>query len=192
MSDLVYPALPGLLYPVLRKPGFTTVVRGSLSQREVRAVAVPRSLVEIELQYEMLTEAGLLAIMGLYLRVRGGFDTFLYDDPSDNRCVLEPIGTGDGVATHFALQRNLGASARLIDRVNAVGTVYLNATPAMAYSVSLPRNIVFATPPAPGVSIKVSFTYYWRVRFMDDGMAFDEFMHRLYATKTVKLRSVIV
>ncbi len=189
--NLIYPELPGLVFPIARRPTFTTALRAATSQREVRLPMLKRGILEIDLQYEVMTEAHVHALLGLFMRARGGCESFLFRDPGDSSCTLEAVATGDAVTTVFPLQRNLGASARAIDQVNAVSDVRVNGV-SVAFAASLPRNIVLATAPASGAVVSASFTYYWRVYFADDALRLEEFMSKLYGTKSVRLRSAII
>lgn len=192
MSNLVYPAnLPGLGWSVNRRPCFDTAVRQTQSQREVRAALQTRSLMEFELTYEFLSQADLQTLMGFYCRMRGSYDTFLFDDPEDDSASNVQIGTGDGANKVFTLQRNLGAAARVVDQVNAVTLVTVNGVSTSAYAVTQPNQITMTTAPAAGAVVRASFTYYWRVRFMDDNYAFEEFMQNLHQLGKVAFRSAL-
>ncbi len=138
MSTLVYPSLPGLSWSVFRRPTFDTLVRTSQSQREVRSQLVTETLMEFDLTYEYLSQADVATLMGFYCRMRGSYDTFLFDDPEDDRATNVQIGTGDGSTTTFTAQRSLGASTRVVDYLNAVSAVTVGGSPA-SYSVVLPN-----------------------------------------------------
>ncbi len=188
MSTLVYPSLPGLSWSVFRRPTFDTLVRTSQSQREVRSQLVTETLMEFDLTYEYLSQADVATLMGFYCRMRGSYDTFLFDDPEDDSATNVQIGTGDGSTTTFTAQRSLGASTRVVDYLNAVSAVTVGGSPA-SYSVVLPNQIQLSVAPAAGAAVKASFTYYWKVRFVDDSYSFEEFMYNLHQLKKVSFRS---
>lgn len=190
MSTLVYPVLPGIGWSVIRRPTFDTTVRATKSLREVRFQNITETLMEFELTYEYLSQSDLTNLMGFYLRMRGGYDTFLFDDPEDDSVTNVQIGTGDGSTKVFTCQRSLGASTRVVDYLNAVSAVYVGGVlQSSGYSVTLPNQITFTTAPASGAAVNATFTYYWKCRFIDDSMDFEEFMQYMHTVKSVKFRS---
>jgi uncharacterized protein (TIGR02217 family) len=188
MSTLVYPALPGLSWSLIRRPTFSTTVRTSASQREVRAQLVTETLMEYDLTYEYLSQGDLQTLMGFYCAMRGGYDTFLFDDPEDDSATNVQIGTGDGSTTAFTCQRSIGASTRVVDWLNAISAVTVGGS-SVGYTVTAPNIINISPAPASGAAVRASFTYYWKVRFVDDNLSFEEFMYSLHQLKKVSFRS---
>lgn len=189
MSNLVYPVLPGLGWSLVRRPTFDTMVRTSQSQREVRSQFVTETLMEYDLTYEYLSQSDLVTLMGFYCRMRGSYDTFFFDDPEDDSATNVQVGTGDGSNAVFTMQRSLGASTRVVDQIAAISQVTLNGTPTTAYTITASNQITMTTPPAVGVVVRATFTYYWKVRFVDDSLSFEEFMQSLHQLQKVSFRS---
>jgi uncharacterized protein (TIGR02217 family) len=190
MSNIVYPNnLNGLGWSLIRRPTFDTTVRASKSQREVRYQNISETLMEFDLTYEFLSQTDMVTLLGLFCRMRGAYDTFYFDDPEDNTGTNVQIGTGNGLITDFTLQRSFGASTRVVDQVNAITQVTLNGTPTSAYTIVQPNIIRFTTAPGSGVIVRATFTYYWKVRFLQDSNAFEEFMQNMHQLRKVSFRS---
>lgn len=190
MSNLVFPNnINGLGWSLVRRPTFDTTVRASKSQREVRFQNISETLMEFDLTYEYLSQADLITLMGFFCRMRGSYDTFFFDDPEDDSATNVQIGTGDGTTKTFTLQRSFGASTRVVDQVNAITQVTLGGTPTGAYTITQPNQITFTTAPGAGVVVRATFTYYWKVRFLDDSNSFEEFMQNMHLLRKVSFRS---
>ena len=105
MSQLVYPTLPGLQFPIGKTPVLRTQVIQAVSGREVRGSYQQYPLYEFSLSYEFLrdnnlgTEADTL--LGFVLTVGGMLQSFLYNDATDNAVTAQTLGTGNGTTTAF-------------------------------------------------------------------------------------------
>jgi len=51
--------------------------------------------------------------------------------------------------------------------------------------------VQFSTPPANGALLTWSGSYYMRVRFADDKMDFERFLHQLWSAGKIELRSKV-
>ena len=109
MSNIIFPALPGLRWKVVRTPQFNTTVSRHISGREARVSNFAYPLWKWEMEYEFLREGNgyseLETLCGFFLQRKGQFDTFLYADPTESN-VLSPkttVNTGTGSATTFAI-----------------------------------------------------------------------------------------
>lgn len=197
MSSLVFPALPGLSWSVMRTPTFSVQVRTSDSQRETATIIMDKCYYSIELSYEMLRQGGtydeLQQIEGLFLTMRGSYDNFKFDDPNNNTVMNGVIGTGNGTNKAFVLARNTGPSYyEAIGLVNQIANVKINGVtinPA-DYSLSLPNVIVFDTAPPNGHVVTATFTYYYLCRFGEDQHEYEQFMYRLYQLNQMTLKTV--
>jgi len=118
MSDAVYPALPGLTWPVKRTPVWATRVQTSASGREWRQSLTTTPRYRYVLPYEFLrneaTYAEFQTLFGFFNARRGSYDTFLFDDLADDTAVLQPVGIGNASQTAFQLVRSLGGNAQPI------------------------------------------------------------------------------
>jgi len=121
MSNLIFPALPGVKMGVKRTPIHSTKVQTSGSGREARASwqAAPRYKYGLQFEFARSTSAyGEFQRLANFLsRHAGQYDTFLFQDPEDAAVIDHGCGVGNGVATAFQLQRTLGVTVQ-----DALGT----------------------------------------------------------------------
>ncbi|HZT87386.1 MAG TPA: DUF2460 domain-containing protein [Stellaceae bacterium] len=192
MGSAVFPSLIGQGWSVKKTPNFATRVQRAVSGRELRVLDMPCPLWTFTLTFNYLPAADLDTLMGFFLSRQGAFDTFLFDDPTDNRASAQPIGTGDGAASVFQLGRTLGGFYEPVTAPNQVAAVYFNGIAQSGYSVDAATGLVTvaAAPPA-GVSVTADFTYYFRCRFSDDAAEFENFMHNLWQLKQLQFQSVL-
>jgi uncharacterized protein (TIGR02217 family) len=209
MSDIgVLPALTGLGWSVTKIPTFQTRVQRSTSGRELRALDYPFPLWQFSLVYDFLrdtpTGSGdgeLRILMGFYAACQGAFQTFLYNDPTDNIVTNQGIGIGDGHTAAFQLIRTLSDAAKgptfsePIQAPNFSGTfaVMINGVALSQlgnWSIDTAGVAHFTTAPAAGAVITASFSYYFRCRFIDDSYQFENFMQNLWSLKKLTFISV--
>jgi uncharacterized protein (TIGR02217 family) len=204
----IFPALPGLGWSVTKAARFATRIQRAANGRELRVIDQPNPIWTWTLTFPLLRDcwdargpgaAGsgydeLRLLVGFFLQQQGAFQSFLFDDPSDDAVTGQLIGTGNASTAVFQLGRTMGGFAEPITAPNAVQTVYFNGIiqdPA-TYAVDAASGLVtFANPPPAGQAIAADFTYYFRVRFADDTAEFENFMYRLWQAKQVKLQSVL-
>ena len=212
--------LPGLSWNITKAPKFATRTQTAISGRELRVADYPFPRWVWSLQYEFLrdqhdTRYGaalgtgydeLRELMGFYTRQLGSFDTFLYDDPSDDFAQNQGIAIGNGTTTAFQLIRTLSAPSygglftEPITQPALISAVYINNVAIPNASTSGPPNwtlgangvITFAPAPANGAVISATFSYYWPVHFTEDTAEFENFMYQLHALKKLSFESVIL
>ena len=204
----IFPALPGLGWSVSKAPRFATRTQKAISGRELRIVDQVNPIWTFTLTYEILRDnhdargpggvgAGfdeLRTLAGFFLQQQGAFTPFLFDDPTDDSVLAQPIGSGNSSATVFQLVRNFGGFSEPIAAPNVVSAIYFNGVlqSASGYTVDPTTGLVtFAAPPPSGQAITADFTYYFRVRFADDTAEFENFMYQLWSLKQIKLQSVL-
>ncbi len=199
MSDLVFPALPGLAWNVVRTPVWQTRTQISVSGRETRQADWSYPRYNWELSFDFLRSepaiAELQTLIGFINQLQGGFASFLYSDDDDQTVTGQLLGEGDGAATTFALVREFGGFIEPVSRVNAVQSVTVAgaATPvAVSHDAGIESgsSIIFASPPAAGAAITASFTYYWRCRMLSDTTDFTKFLYGLSSASSLKFESV--
>lgn len=204
----IFPALPGLSWSVTKAPHFATRVQKAISGRELRVLDQPYPIWTWTLTYSLLRDdhdarqangpgAGydeLRTLAGFFLQQQGGFQPFLFDDPTDDAVTGQPIATGDASTTVFQLVRGFGGFTEPVTAPNTVTAIYFNgvAQAPAGYRVDAATGLVtFAAPPPLGEAITADFTYYFRVRFTGDAMEFENFMYQLWSLKQVRLESVL-
>lgn len=190
MSNLIFPALPGLTCNVVRTPQWNTVIKRSASQREFRGQMATLPRWKYQLTYDVLRSGGnyseLQQLVGLFNRCGGSFDTFLYSDPDDSSVTDQVIGVGDGIATKFQLVRTYGGFVEPVFDLNGTQTIKLGGIPlGSGYSIDSKGMVTFSGAPANGVVVTWSGAYYWRCRFEQDSLDFSQFMRQLWEAKKV-------
>jgi uncharacterized protein (TIGR02217 family) len=188
----VFPVLPGLLWDVKKRPNWSTRIQRSASGREVRAALFSMPLWDFDLAFEILradtAHLELQQLMGFYLQQQGPLVGFYYSDPSDNEVIGQTIAIGDGVTTVFPFMRSMGGYIEPVGGVNSVANLYLSGARQTAGFTIGPSAVAFATPPATGAVVSADFSFYYLVRFADDALEFNNFMHQLWEAKSVKLK----
>lgn len=116
MSNLVYPAnLPGLTFGNTRTPTFNTGVQQALSGKESRISYQIYPMFEFELQYELLrdyvTPSDLKSLVGLFIAVKGQWDTFLFSDPAFNTVAGMYMATLNGTTATYQTVAYYGVTA---------------------------------------------------------------------------------
>lgn len=209
MTEAIFPALPGLGWSVTKAPAFSTRLQTSISGRELRLLDHPDPIWEWKLTYSFLrdkndTRGGtgrgtgfdeLRQLAGFFLARRGSFESFLFNDPTDNLATDETIGVGDGSNVNFQLYRSFGPyQERMTAPIPASVVLKDNGVTVTSgtYVVSsLTGVVVFLSPPASGHTITATFSYYFRVRFSEDSAEFENFMYQLWELREIKLKSVL-
>lgn len=190
MSNAVFPTLPGLMFPIKKKPNFSSDVQRSVSGREVAAAFMAYPIWDWELSYELLRETAseFQSLVGFFLARKGRFDTFLFSDPSDCTATGQSFGTGNGATTAFQLSRSLGGFSEPVYDLNGAPAIYDNGVLKVAgtdYTVNSTGVVTFTVAPAAGHSLTWTGAYYWRVRFQEDSTEFEQFMVKLWSAGKV-------
>jgi uncharacterized protein (TIGR02217 family) len=201
LSNLVYPVLPGLTFDSVRAPKFNTGAQAALSTKESRIAYQQYPQMTWTLIYELLRDnisiSELKALFGLYMAVQGKFDTFLYTDPAFNTVANMQFAVGDGTTPNFqitATYQNVGGpgTPELIQNFNGTPAVSVNGalqTLGTAYTLSGTGVVTFLSGhiPAAASLITWSGSFFYRVRFDDDTLDFNQFMNNLWEIKKVSL-----
>lgn len=131
-------ALPGLQWPVHKRPLFNTEVYKGSSGVSVRRANMQFPIWEFDLSYEFLRDSvnqEFQTLLDFFLARQGGFDTFLFKDKDDYQVTNGFLATADGVTTQFAFVRSFGGTfydkVGQVDNGNTItlyGTVAENGT----------------------------------------------------------------
>lgn len=199
MSSSVFPTLTGLAWDVAKTPAFSTEVQQAVSGAESRIGLRAYPLYQFDMKYEFLGNSHAMAgnelkkLLGLFLKMRGSLDTFLYTDTSDYSVIDQNFGTGDGSDTTFQLIRTYGDTFTFdepIYNVNALTNIKVNGvtkTLTTDYTVSSTGLVTFVTPPALGHAITWTGTFYYRCRFLKDEASFSQFMRDLWELRQLQM-----
>lgn len=205
MSNLVFPSLTdfqyAFAYSTFKTPTFATRVQRAVSGRELTVQDYANPIWNFKIQFQILRDfqwviaSEIRRIFDFWLEVGGAYDTFLYDDATDDNVVDQPIGTGDGTTTAFQLVRTFisGGFTEAIIAPNVITNVKLNGTPTSAYTLNTGTGVItFTAAPGSGVAITATFSYYFRCRFMTDSQEFENFLYQRWTTKDLRLKSVVL
>jgi hypothetical protein len=97
MSNIVFPTIRGLTFPVVKAPMFDTIIQTSPNKFEVRLQQTVNPIWHYTFEWDYLydgyqqsgigsglTYTDLQTMMGFFLSRSGAYDDFLYLDPDDN------------------------------------------------------------------------------------------------------------
>lgn len=213
MSSLVFPSLQGLKWDRKKTPEWSTKIQRTASGKEARVSFFSTPLYNFSLTYEFLrTDSAideLKSLVQLFNQCKGSFDTFLYCDEYDV-ALNERIGVGDGATTSFQLIRtqygfnetilnpSYEFSLQTIGEVNLISEIasftdlkfYVNGIENYHNSLSSSGVLMFNFPPLPGAIISWSGHLYYKCRFKQDEIEFNNFMINLWEAKKVEFVSV--
>ncbi len=195
MGNSVFPVLPGLAWSVQKTPTWSTQVQRSVNGRSLRAARFANPIWHFHLTYEFLragVQAELQSLMGFFNLRQGSFDSFLYSDPYDHTCLLQPFGTGNGVTATWNLLHTSGGFTEPVGGVQASPTpqIYVGGVlQSSGYTIDMNAGTVTFSP-APTGALTWSGSFYFRCCFVKDSIDFDQFMKDLWTAKKVELESV--
>ncbi len=201
MSNATFPTLASLGWNIVKQPMFLTKTQRSVSGKEYRAAFMQYPLWTFNLSFSLLRKGTLNGtlyteqeqLVGFFGARQGAFDSFLYDDPTDDTVTDQSFGTGNGVTTVFPLVRSYGAGGstltELVQNVNTITNIKVNGVTivqgsgAGKYLIDSVGNVTFGTVPAAAATITWSGSYYYRCRFREDTLDFNNFMSQLWELK---------
>lgn len=190
MSNAIYPALPGLAWPVDLTPQFSTKVARSISLKEQRARYSAYPIYTLGLVYEFLRVDEFRQLLGFFNARAGSFDSFLFENVDDKSVTDQAFGVGNGTSTQFQLVRTFGAFTEPVCNLNGAPVIKIDGVTKVLgthYTLSATGLVSFVTAPAAGVVLTWTGGYYWRVRFKDDTSKYGKFSSGLWDNKRVEL-----
>ena len=217
MSNLVFPVLAGIAFPVKKRPIFRTIVQETVSGKELRIALMSFPLWQFSLSFNVLrTAAALLeyqTLQGFFNKLLGSFDTFLYTDPTDNSVTNEPFGTGDGVTKSFQLIRSLGGFLEPIQNVNGTPSVLIagvvqiqagvlnallgaepllsiNSAASNKFAINSTGLVTFQNAPAIGATLTWTGSFYYRCRMLQDEADFVNLGDQIWELQKLEFQSV--
>jgi uncharacterized protein (TIGR02217 family) len=203
MSNLIYPKLRGETWPIVKRPVFSTVVQTAATGRETRIANYPFARWEYEIPYSFLDAATgfeeFQQLVGFYCLHNGQAESFLFHDETDCLATGQAIGTGNGAKTQFQMQRTLGGSTQPVYGINGIDASYPagNAPPIKVFvnggevaGWTLTNGGLLTFGGAPSGAITANFGYFWRVRFQDEKLEFENFAQNLWEARKVALITV--
>jgi hypothetical protein len=209
----VFPTLEAEGWSVHKKPILASRVSIAMTGKEVQlaGAAFPRWAFTLTygwlrdqtqntiIDREFLGFSEFQQVSGIFILCRGAYGEFFYNDPDDNSRSWQFVGWGDGNTTSFRLFYQWGAGPATVPMtmpvggINTIDKVYFNGIiqDPSSYGLSpLRHRLVFNTPPPPGAGITADFHFYYRCRFLDDELKFEQFVRNRWALKEVRFESV--
>ena len=188
--------MPGRGWSIMKTPMWKTWTKESVSGREARARFMLYPLWRISLTYNVLRASAFYEeyqrLVGFFNLRSGAFDTFLFDDTTDNTVLTHLFGVGDGVTTTFQLIRSLGGFVEPIENVNGAAHIFVGGAlqhEGIHYTRSPTGVITFFGPPVAGTNLEWSGHFYYRCRFLDDQLDdMENFMHELWALRRLEFK----
>jgi uncharacterized protein (TIGR02217 family) len=201
VTNLVYPTLPGLTWSVTKSPIWKTRVQTSVRGRELRIKDQIYPRWKFQQVYSFLSGTArctpgytdIQIMMDFFMDVRGSWDTWLFNDPTDNFVANQPLGLGNGSQVAFQLVRAFagGFGEPIIAPVSWV--IRFNGVVQSGFTVNTGNGIVtFGSPPPNGVAITADIGYYFRCRFTTDSLDFEEFAKNWWELKKIEFESVLL
>lgn len=215
MSDDVFTPtqFAGLAWDIKKTPIFNTKIQTSVNFTELRASFTGSPVYEMSMTFSVLRgldrtdiaqtvqypNSEVATLMGFFASRLGRWDSWLLSDPNDKTIPVagaQIFGVGDssnGIVT-FQLSRTIGSW--FTERVAApVGTVRIwidgvekfNPADWTGGSMATKGVVTFVTPPPNGLFLTWSGSYYFRCRFSEDQMEFNQFMYQLWETQEIKI-----
>lgn len=111
-APLSTPGLPGLTWSVNKRPMFRTQVASSVSGVELRTSRMEYPIYQYEIKFDFLDSRGVKTqydeLAGFFMRMRGAWNAFLYQDPNAYSLVGQEVGVADGGTTGFIVTQTVG------------------------------------------------------------------------------------
>lgn len=208
MSSAIFPTLEGLSWNVSKTPQFSTRIQTATSGREVRIANRTYPMYSFKMNYEVLRDNRntnipasprdeLKTLLAFFLKRRGSFESFLYDDLTDNAVIGQGFGVGNGSTTSFQLARAYGivddGFAEPVENINGAPTICADGVLVTGgYSISTTGVVTFTTAPLSGVELTWTGEFYYRVRFNMDASEFNQFMYDLWELKKCELYGAVM
>ena len=175
-DDVAYPLALGRDASV--SPEFSTSVAITSSGHERRNALWSDARMRYDVGPGVRSQAEMRVLLDFFRARFGPARGFRLRDPYDHSsnggdgeptATDEAIGTGDGLATDFRLQRNYGDQVRPITRPEEGSIlVSLDGVPASGWAHLGKGLIRFDTAPAAGVQVRAGFRFDVPVRFAED------------------------
>jgi uncharacterized protein (TIGR02217 family) len=177
-DDVVFPLAIGRAAEV--QPGFATAIVTSAGGHEQRNAGWASARTRYDVGPGVVSEADVRTLLDFYRARLGPARAFRFGDPYDNISgggatpspVDEPIGTGDGTRTRFALVKRYGDAERRITRpVPGSVAVAVNGVATSAFAVEPGGWVALDSAPSVGAVVTAGFRFDVPVRFAEDSLS---------------------
>lgn len=166
---------------------FLTVVSESEAGKEQRYQKwlKGRRIFQIQLKARYLTET--TNLWRFYIRRKGAFDSFLFQNPNENPVTAEVVGSGDGAKSVFYLGTSVDIGTG--DLISVQGSDSLKRSiggtgdflPFSAYTIDPNFGQITTNAVLPsGDVLRADYYFYYRVRFKEDKLSREAFSANLW------------
>lgn len=159
-------------------PEYSTDVVVLQSGYEQRNANWSQARARYNVAHGVKTQAQLDQLIAFFRARKGRADGFRFKDWTDYKVTAQNVGTGDGIATVFQLQKSYTSGSATETRtitkpVAGTVNVYKNAVlQTSGVTVDATNGqVTFASPPANGVAITADFEFDVPVRFDTDTLS---------------------
>jgi len=198
MSNAIFPTLPGLNWGIKKTPVWSTRIQKSINGRELRAQNYSYPIWRFSLSYNFLRSGQSFSemqdIAGFFNARGGSFDSFLYFDIDDATVIDQSFGVTVNGQANYQLVRSFGGFVEPVFSPIGTPIVKVNGvtqTPITQYTVSTLGVItLIPTPSIAGQTLTWSGSYYYRCRFLQDNIDFEQFLQHLWHLKKIEFTSI--
>lgn len=195
MAPPIFPALPGIAYPLPRRAIWDKNSADAVSGKRIRSSnrSYPTYGFEVSFADPGFLRSGAAyleyqQLAGFFNSLAGGVGLFQYLYPDDSVATQQVFGAGNGSTMAFQLTRTFGGFTEPVFLV-AISQIRLNGIATTGYTVDSYGKVTFGAPPAGGVILDWSGTFYWPCRFDEDTVDFSNIMLNLYELRSLKFSS---
>lgn len=181
MSDLIFPTLRGLQYPIGKTPHWNTITQESISGVKKFLQCYTYPYYTFNLSFSYLSDRNSMAddihtLMAFYNQLGGAGQDFLYADPlfEDNAVALQRFATGDGEKNSFRLTRQYGNYVEPVFGIANKPRIYINDSETTAFTWDKNGLITFNSAPSNGAVLRWTGRWFYRCHFQDDEAEFQQ------------------
>ena len=208
MSDLLFPTLRGLAYPIGKTPHWKTLQTQTISgvKKFIKLYTYP--YYEFKLNFNYLNDINsqtddIHTLAGFYNKVGGAGVDFLYADVlfEDNTVTLQPFGDTDGETTVWQLTHTYGGFTEPIFGIfqhprifskNKTTDVITELTEGTDYEINSMGTVTFNTAPADGSVLLWTGKWYYRCHFANDEAELEQIFYGGWSLEELTLESIKV
>ena len=205
MSDLLFPTLRGLTYPIGKTPHWKTLQTQTVSgvKKFVQMYTYP--YYELNLKFNYLGDEDSQAddihtLAGFYNKMGGASVDFLFADPlfENNNVTMQPFAYGDGETTVFQLAHSIGGFTEPIFGLLETPTIYKRndssgtVTEITSFGSSSTGLISLGSAPDEGYTLLWTGKWYYRCHFANDEAELEQIFYGGWALDELVLESIKV
>lgn len=197
MSDLIFPTLRGLSFPIVKTPNWSTITQRSMTGLPSYLQQYTYPYYTITLKFEYLGDDNsqtddIHKLMGFYNRLGGAGQDFLFADSlfEPNTVTDQVFGQGDGVSTEFRLARNYGGFVEPIFGIIMTPVIKIDDVETTDFTWDTTGLITFPTIPTAEQELKWSGDWYHRCHFKNDTSEFQNIFSGVWSLDELVLETV--